>query len=194
MIMRPVVSFILGEMLTSWRMKVTIVNDDGHTALKVLDQAWAPAPKAILFSVVLAFSDSDMPGMDGFTLALRIKEDATMGGTTVAMISSAYLSRDVEWCRKVGVAYLIKPVVPSTLMDSIVNAVSSLTAKTFPRKNIPSAERSDNELHILLAEDNLVNQAVAVGLLEGLGHSVVIALRMDGMRFHSMKRGASTWC
>ena len=160
--------FILGEMLTSWRMKATIVND-GPTALKVLEQAREEGEP---FSVVLV--DSDMPGMDGFTLASRIKEDAALGGTTVTMLSSAHLSRDVDRCRKMGVAYLIKPVAPSTLMDSIVSAMSALTAKTFPKKAIP-AEHTDRVLRILLAEDNLVNQAVAVGLLEGLGHSVVIA-------------------
>jgi len=161
--------FILGEMLTSWRMKATIVND-GATALKVLEQA---RDEGEPFSVVLV--DSDMPGMDGFTLASRIKEDAAAAGTTVTMLSSAHLSRDVERCRKMGVAYLIKPVAPSTLMDSIVSAMSALTAKTFPKKTIPAGEHSEHVLRVLLAEDNLVNQAVAVGLLESLGHSTVIA-------------------
>ena len=161
--------FILGEMLTSWRMKATIVND-GPTALKVLELARAEGEP---FSVVLV--DSDMPGMDGFTLASRIKEDPALGGTTVTMLSSAHLSRDVERCRKMGVAYLIKPVAPSTLMDSIVTAMSALTAKTFPKKTIPVGEHAGRELRILLAEDNLVNQAVAMGLLEALGHSIAIA-------------------
>jgi len=161
--------FILGEILTSWRMKVTIVND-GPTALKVLEQAREQGDP---FSVAVV--DSDMPGMDGFTLASRIKEDAALGGTTVTMLSSTQLGRDVERCRNIGVAYLIKPVAPSTLMDSIVSAMSSLTAKTFPKAKIETGDHPDRQLRILLAEDNLVNQAVAIGLLESLGHSVVIA-------------------
>jgi|GEM_PF-441888 len=161
--------FILQEMLTSWKMKPTIVND-GATALKTLEQA---RDEGVPFTIVLV--DADMPGMDGFELAENIQEKSPAGSTTVTMLSSAQLGRDVERCRKMGVAYLVKPVAPSTLMDSMATALSGITAKTFRAERPAAANTPGRALRVLLVEDNAVNQAVAVGLLESMGHTPVIA-------------------
>jgi CheY-like chemotaxis protein len=115
-----------------------------------------------------------MPGMDGFELAGRIKDSPGETGTTVTMLSSAHLADDVARCRRIGVDYLVKPVAPSTLMDSLMLALSGLAARTSAGKKA-AATRAGRSLRILLAEDNAVNQAVALELLQGMGHSVRIA-------------------
>jgi CheY-like chemotaxis protein len=161
--------FILEETLSSWKMKSTMACD-GHDALMALAQARdASRP----FSVVLL--DADMPGMDGFTLASRIKENPDSAGTTIIMLSSSQLNNDVERCRKLGIAYLVKPVMPSTLMDSMVTSLSAFSEKSTRAKTSRPASFPDRKLRVLLAEDNVVNQAVAIGLLQELGHEVVIA-------------------
>jgi PAS domain S-box-containing protein len=160
---------ILDEMLTCWKMKPTVVAD-AAAALQAMERARVAGEP---FSIVLL--DADMPGMDGFELAGRIKESPGETGTTVTMLSSAHLADDVARCRRIGVDYLVKPVAPSTLMDSLMLALSGLAARTSAVKKNVAAARAGRALRILLAEDNAVNQAVALELLQGMGHSVRIA-------------------
>ena len=93
---------ILHEMLSRWRMKPSAVSD-GVTALAAL----AGSPNG--FPLVLL--DAMMPGMDGFTVARRIRQNPSLGGATIMMLSSADRPGDAEQCRALGVAaYLQKPI------------------------------------------------------------------------------------
>jgi len=95
------------------------------------------------------------------------------------MLSSAGHGANVERCRELGVgAYLHKPIKPSELLDAIMSALPSLpcvrvTAPAPPAPAAPTAT-ADRSLHILLAEDNQINQEVATALLESWGHRVVV--------------------
>ena len=128
------------------------------------------------FRLVLA--DVQMPDADGFTLAEAIKNDPSIAGTTIVMLTSAGQPGDAARCRALGVAvYLSKPIKRSELRDAIVSALGLESAERdrpslVTRHSLREARRPGR---ILLVEDNRVNQLVASRLLERRGHTVVIA-------------------
>jgi CheY-like chemotaxis protein/anti-sigma regulatory factor (Ser/Thr protein kinase) len=124
----------------------------------------------------VALIDACMPDMDGFALAERIKHDPELAGTMIMMLTSGGLRGDVARCRKLGIsAYLIKPVRQSELVEAILSLLGQAPrerAEVITRHSLREARR---KLHILLAEDNLVNQTLVVRLLGKAGHNVVVA-------------------
>lgn len=161
---------ILQELLTRWLMKPTAV-DGGAAALEALAKEEAAGRQ---FRLVLL--DGQMPEMDGFTLAERIKD--RYANVTLMMLTSLDQSGDAARCRKLGLAcYLVKPVSPSQLLESITRALQ-LASQPKVSAVTPSALlrlRSKPPLRILLAEDNTINQVVAVEILKDLAHTVVVA-------------------
>jgi PAS domain S-box-containing protein len=160
---------ILEEMLTGWGMRPRAVGS-GREALAVLVEAAVagdPYPLVLL--------DGHMPGMDGFTLAERMRQAPALAGTRVLMLTSAGQQEDVARCRRLGIgAYLMKPVKQSQLLETILAALGSAPPRGGEaRAGTPPA--AGRRLHILLAEDNPVNQKLAVRLLEKRGHTVVVA-------------------
>ena len=109
---------ILEEMLTRWKMKPVVVNS-GPLALEALAHA---RETGNAFRLVLL--DVQMPGMDGFSVAERIKCDPLLSGSTVMMLTSASRPGDIARCREIGVeAYLIKPVRLWELLETILNVL-----------------------------------------------------------------------
>jgi CheY-like chemotaxis protein len=161
---------ILEEVLRHWHMAVTAV-DGARAALAALERAGDGGEP---FSLVLI--DGHMPGMDGFALAERIQQAPQTAGTTLVMLTSGGQPGDVARCRELGIAsYLMKPIKQSDLLRAIGSALR-LTAQVEPRTGLAPAGRVNRRpLRVLLAEDNLVNQRLAVRLLEKAGHSSVIA-------------------
>ncbi len=162
---------ILEEMLNNWRMKPTTV-DSGQAALAEMDRA-----VKIGEPFHLALLDGMMPQMDGFELAEQIKQTPGLSETRLIMLSSAGNLEGSTRCRELGIDYcLVKPVKQSELLDSIVEALSVATAgEAAPAATVRKYPESATSLHILLAEDGLVNQKVAVNLLEQRGHKVTVA-------------------
>ena len=118
-----------------------------------------------------------MPDVDGFTLAEMIKQDADLGSTVIMMLTSGGRSGDVARCEDLGVAsYLLKPVKQSELFDAVAMALGISAAGGCRRSRRCSVARPvfPRPLHVLLAEDSLVNQKLAVGLLEKYGHHVEV--------------------
>jgi CheY-like chemotaxis protein len=160
---------ILQAVLASWGMSPTAA-ESGPAALEALRQAHAARNP-----FALAVVDVRMPDMDGLTLAARIKEDADLAGTTLILLSSAARREDTEACRRLGVAaWLTKPVKQSTLLDAIMTALGP-RARVEEHDGAASAAAAQRALRLLLAEDNPVNQKLAVTLLEKRGHRVVVA-------------------
>jgi two-component system sensor histidine kinase/response regulator len=165
---------ILEEMIANWRMKPVAV-PSGPAAIEALQRAHKNGTP---FRLVLL--DGHMPGMDGFEVAARVKQDPQLHGAEVILLTSAGRSEDVARAKTVGVAAaLSKPVKQSELWDAIVSALkvpgqqksrasSSAAART-------RARAARQPLRVLLAEDNPVNQEVALRLLERRGHSVTVA-------------------
>jgi PAS domain S-box-containing protein len=159
---------ILQEMLTNWGMRPTVVAG-GAAALAELDRAWAAGEP---YGLVLL--DAMMPEMDGFTLAERMGRRPERVGATLMMLSSADRRDDAARCRQLGVAaYLTKPVRQSTLLDAVMTALGA--AMCAEDRTAPATGPGLRPLRVLLAEDNPVNQKVAVTLLAKHGHTVVVA-------------------
>ncbi len=118
-----------------------------------------------------------MPEMDGFMLAERIKQDSDLSQIKLIILSSAGRLESKDRCRQLGINHcLMKPVKQSELLDSIVTILSVATAdKTIQKDAVGEPPESVTSLSILLAEDGLVNQKVAMNLLEQRGHKVTVA-------------------
>jgi CheY-like chemotaxis protein/HPt (histidine-containing phosphotransfer) domain-containing protein len=161
---------ILRDLLTNWEMKPTVV-ESGAAALAALRQA---AGGFEPFRLVLL--DVMMPEMDGFTVAAQIKADQRLGLATIIMLTSGGQKGDAARCHELGVAsYLIKPILQAELYHAILSVlrVSNLKSVVAPAASRPLVAGA-RRLRILLAEDNGINQTVAVRMLEKQGHEVVV--------------------
>ena len=173
---------ILHEMLIHWNMQPLCVAS-GSEAVQAMREA---AIEGNPFPLVLL--DAMMPEMDGFAVAEKLRENRAYDGATIMMLSSADQQSDIARCRSVGIqSYLTKPVVGSVLFNAIVELLHrfhvSTNSSTLGRQLLePSGATPPNDatpettggLRILLAEDNKINQKVAVGTLTAAGHQVTV--------------------
>jgi signal transduction histidine kinase/DNA-binding response OmpR family regulator/HPt (histidine-containing phosphotransfer) domain-containing protein len=159
---------LLNELFRSWGMEVELA-DSALAALKVLGES-----ARIGRPFALVVTDMMMPGMDGFGLVERMRKDPALWKIPIIMLTSSDRSEDLAHCERLGVgAHLAKPVKQSRLMDAIVTV---LGRKTRPREKAPvTGVPAQRPLRILLAEDNAVNQRLAVLNLESWGHTVTVA-------------------
>jgi two-component system, sensor histidine kinase and response regulator len=179
---------ILLAMLARWRMQPSAV-DGGAQALQALQAACdLGAP----FQLIL--TDMHMPNMDGFDLVAHIHEQPALSAATIMMLTSAGHRGDAERCRQLGVAaYLLKPVRQSELRKAIARVLGvreqSGAAPLVTRFAVQGAEEPGEGLSILVAEDNAVNQRLAVRLLEKRGHRITVASNgleaLDALARHS---------
>ncbi|HSD66994.1 MAG TPA: response regulator, partial [Vicinamibacteria bacterium] len=163
---------ILEEVLNQWRMRPTVV----ASAPAALEAMEAAAVAGRPYPVVLL--DASMPVMDGFSLAAKIQQSPRLAGASIMMLSSGARPGDRARCFELGIsAYLTKPVKQSDLMDTIAGVFASRrggpTAR--PRTAPASPAEGRRRLRVLVAEDNAVNQEVAVGMLERAGHEATVA-------------------
>jgi len=118
---------ILVEMLLTWQMKPLAV-ESGEAALEAVERARQAGRPFALYLI-----DSQMPGMDGFTLAERIRENAGATGATIMMLTSAGQRGDAARCRALGItAYLIKPVYRPDVREAILVARGTALKPTLP--------------------------------------------------------------
>jgi two-component system, sensor histidine kinase and response regulator len=161
---------ILREMLGRWRMSAYTA-DSGRTALMLLENA---AREGEQFPLVIL--DAHMPEMDGFAVAERIRSDSTFSSATLMMLTSTSHQDDLAKCRELGVgAYVTKPLRQSELLDAVMIALGRTVNVPDDEPASPAAPDQGRRLRILLAEDNPVNQKLAVGILTKRGHSVRVA-------------------
>ena len=160
---------ILQQTLVRWKMR-TVVADSGPAALLRLHQA---ARAGLVYDLVIL--DSHMPGMDGFEVLERIRSSSDLSVRTVMMLTSVDRPEDPRRCQELGIAtYLVKPVGQMELLRSVREALGAAEEE---KQSDPAQAglKSRRSLRILLAEDNVLNQRVARGMLEDLNHAVTIA-------------------
>ena len=162
---------VLEGMLTRWGMRPTAV-EDGRAALQTLQVA-----KSTGHPFPLILLDGQMPEMDGFALAEIIRKDPSLVGAMIMMLTSAGHVGDAARCRELGVsAYLVKPIRQGELLDGISTLLQKAPEKkTEQLVTKHSLQENRSRWRILLVEDNLVNQRLALRLLEKRGFEVTIA-------------------
>ena len=161
---------ILSHQIGSWGMTHAEA-DSGPAAIELLRAAAADGA-----AYDLAILDLLMPDMDGFELARTIKSDPAIAATQLILLTSSGIRGDGARAQAAGVAaYLTKPVRQSQLFDCLTTVVSKSSASSTPvttlvtRHTLREAKHMSDKL-ILLAEDNIVNQKVAVRQLQKLGY------------------------
>ncbi|HVK37073.1 MAG TPA: response regulator [Candidatus Kapabacteria bacterium] len=160
---------ILHELLAGWDMVPTLATG----AEDALELMHAAAGRSEPFPLVLL--DAMMPDIDGLSLAELIREETALDRTTLILLSSAARPVDAETGRRLRISrFLTKPVKQSDLFDAIAESVSPTPVERDVERDADAAV--PRRRRILLAEDGLVNQRVAVTLLEQRGHSVAVAV------------------
>ena len=161
----------LNALLTHWRLDPVLV-ESGPAALVAMQNALdAQRP----FGLMLL--DLRMPGMDGFAVMERLRQQSSAVPRTILMLNTNRRAGDVDRGRELGSAgYLVKPITPSELLDGVLRAVSSTAGDGQPAVAPPVGLPSGQGLRILLAEDNAINRLVAVRVLEKAGHTVAVAV------------------
>ncbi len=161
---------ILHDQLSAWHMQ-PILAGSAQEALGLLYEATGQGQ-----SFPLILTDAHMPAMDGFMLVERIKQDPQLHGATILMLTSSQQKADVTRCRQLGIAvYLIKPIKPAELQQALLRALGQEGPPRRQPTSLRPAPQPQRALQILLAEDNAVNQKLAVRLLQKWGHQVQVA-------------------
>jgi len=160
-------------MLTRWGMQVR-AESTAHAALlfaQAAAETGSPLP--------LVITDAHMPGEDGFDLARQLRQLPGNAGTAILMLTSAGHPGDTARCRELGVAaQLTKPASPGELRQLISRVLAHDAGEPSLAEARPGTLVGDQPIgpgrKILLAEDNPVNQVVAVRLLEKRKHHVTV--------------------
>src|SRR5262245_23315943 len=159
---------ILGAYLDSWGMRVALTGSPREAL------GWVEAGEAFDIGVL----DMHMPEMDGVTLARAIREHRPPAALPLLLFTS--LGRREADAASVGfAAHLMKPIKPSALFDALVGALAAqptrVDRRAPARLELDPAMAQRHPLRILLAEDNVVNQKLALRLLEQMGYRADVA-------------------
>ncbi|MDZ7991642.1 MAG: GAF domain-containing protein [Nostoc sp. EfeVER01] len=175
---------IISHQATHWGMEVDRV-DSIAAAVKVIQQA---SEEGKLYHVALV--DMQIAQTNGMTIKEQIPANSAITEIPLILLASTNQRDEVQQALKIGFAtYLFKPIKPSRLLDAIINILETQpeSEQEFRGREleaieeISSPETSDiltsssnlstkSKLRILLAEDNLVNQKVALNQLQSLGY------------------------
>jgi two-component system, sensor histidine kinase and response regulator len=126
----------------------------------------------------LLITDCQMPRMDGFMLAEQLRSIAALRDTVVVMLTSGWRPDDAQRADKLEIcAHLLKPVNQSEILDVVTQALGKKAKLQRDRADglAESSPTGLGPLRVLLAEDGITNQKMAVALLKKWGHQVTIA-------------------
>jgi two-component system sensor histidine kinase/response regulator len=165
---------ILHKMVERWGMIPTSVSD-GERAL---DELSAAEKANDAYRLIL--TDMHMPKMDGFGLVGHLKDRVKSSTATIMMLTSGGQRGDAARCEGLGIAaYLMKPVRQAELREAVIRVLHAKQERSpvplITRYSLLGKGDPFQSLRILLAEDNRVNQKIAIRLLEKRGHHVVLA-------------------
>jgi len=162
---------ILFETLRSWGLDVQVA-ESAEQAMELLESGRArgePLP--------LILTDVHMPHTDGFMFTQRVRQTPAFSQARVILLTSGGRPGDAARCEQLRVAgRLMKPVKQSELFRAIMQAgAANSQMQPEPTAGETTPALAVRPLRILLAEDGLVNQKLAVGMLERWGHQIAIA-------------------
>jgi PAS domain S-box-containing protein len=151
------------------------------TAAKALETLRLAAAAGLPYEVALL--DHDMPDVDGSQLGALIDEDPAINATQLVLLTSSGQPGDSSHFSRMGfAAYLLKPVSHGDLVDTLMIVLGAAPDdRSAPKQPIITQQEllamraREKRTHVLLAEDNLVNQKVGVKLLEKIGCTVEVA-------------------
>ena len=178
---------ILEEILRNWGIRTASAAGAEAALAEMSEAARLNEP----YQIVL--TDVNMPDIDGFTLVERCRKDPALRDCAFIMLTSASRSGDVARCKKLRIgAHLVKPVKQSELYDSIAESLGVSAPALAGVAETKSPPPTIAPLRILLAEDSLPNQKLAIGLLSKWGHrlavatngSEAVAMATSGEKFH----------
>lgn len=156
----------LADILRGWQMHPVVV----ATATDALAEFERTPQSDKCFALILV--DAGLPGGDALRLAgyvASLKPKVPM----ILMLTHREPQRDVMHWLGGAAALVTKPVKPSDLLDAIMTALGQAPATRDDQADrAPEIDKVSRPMRILLAEDNLINRRVAVGLLESRGHQV----------------------
>ena len=161
---------ILFELARQWKMEPQACDSVESGLAELSRAAYAGSP----YRLVLL--DEQMPGMDGLAVLERIRGNPVLLSPVVMMLTSCDQVTSAARCRQMGVeTYLIKPISSSDLLGSIRVALGVQKPASAATPVAAGIAASSLSLRILLAEDNVVNQRVAMTMLGKMGHGITLA-------------------
>jgi CheY-like chemotaxis protein len=161
---------ILCEVTQGWGMLAQAV-EDGPSAIREMESARQTGQ-----AYRVALIDACMPEMDGFQLAERVQHDPRLAGAVIMMLTSSGRRGDAARCRQLGIAaYLVKPIRSSELLQALLTVLGQPAGPPSPLVTRHSLREARAGLRVLVAEDNPVNQALILRLLEKQGHYATLA-------------------
>lgn len=162
---------ILEEALKNMTEHVDVVSSGAEAVVAVKQHDKSSSPYD------LVFMDWRMPGMDGLQATKRIKQDTQLGKQPAVVMVTAFGREEVrEEAERLGIdGFLVKPITKSMLVDTMVTLFAPTADETAQAvANDQQAIRLGGA-RILLAEDNEINQQIAMELLEGAGAHLTVA-------------------
>jgi CheY-like chemotaxis protein/HPt (histidine-containing phosphotransfer) domain-containing protein len=160
---------IVEEVLTNWELVPESCSGPAEALALLRGGYGAGRPFELLLS------DLAMPGEDGFALIEQVRRDPALADLTVILLTSNDRAEDAARCEELRVSQrLMKPIKQSELFDAIVAALG-IQPEPAGGGTAPAEAPGTRPLRILLAEDSLVNQRLAIGLLERHGHRLTVA-------------------
>ncbi len=161
---------VLGGILESAGVRVDVVSGGEAALEKLRAQAAADNPYRLMLV------DAHMPGLDGFEVVRVLQSDAGITMPAIVLLISDGQRGDAARCKELGIAgYITKPASSYELIQAAAAALGATREPSAPLVTRHSLRENRRPLNLLLAEDNLVNQKLAVKLLAGRGHSVQVA-------------------
>ncbi len=171
------------RLLNSWGCRPE-ESADGNSALAILRQAALGADP-----FRMALLDMSLPGMDGEELGRRIAADPQLKPTALVLMTGFCRRRQSDWARLQALGFaghVSKPIWERTLREALL-AVSAKGSGTKPSAAAahpqPGIARANGLARILVAEDNLTNQEVAMAMLKRLGyHADLVANGVEALQ------------